>query len=40
MLLNAEGRKGIFMVDLQLQTEIGSFDLKHRMLEQFSERCL
>ena len=35
-VIERQGRKGAFMV-AELQTEIGSFDLKHRVLEQFSE---
>ncbi len=35
-VVERSGRNGIFMV-AELQTEIGSFDLKHRVLEQFSE---
>ena len=35
-VVERSGRNGIFMV-AALQTEIGSFDLKHRVLEQFSE---
>ena len=35
-VIERQGRKGAFMVAEQ-QTEIGSFDLKHRVLEQFSE---
>ena len=34
-VIERQGRKGAFMV-AELQTEIGSFDLKHRVLEQFS----
>ena len=36
IVIERQGRKGAFMV-AELQTEIGSFDLKHRVLEQFSE---
>ena len=35
-VIERQGRKGAVMV-AELQTEIGSFDLKHRVLEQFSE---
>ena len=35
-VIERQSRKGAFMV-AELQTEIGSFDLKHRVLEQFSE---
>ena len=35
-VIERQGRKGAFMV-AELQTEIGSFDLTHRVLEQFSE---
>ena len=35
-VIERQGRKGAFMV-AELQTEIGSFALKHRVLEQFSE---
>ena len=35
-VIERQGRKGAFMV-AELQTEICSFDLKHRVLEQFSE---
>ena len=35
-VLERQGRNGAFMV-AELETEIGNFDLKHRVLEQFSE---
>ncbi len=35
-VLERQGKNGTFMV-AELQTEIGNFDLKHRVLEQFSE---
>ena len=35
-VLERHGRNGAFMV-AELQTEIGVFDVKHRVLEQFSE---
>ena len=35
-VIERQGRKGAFMV-AELQTEIGSVDLKHRVLDQFSE---
>lgn len=35
-VLERQGRNGPFMV-AELETEIGNFDLKHRVLEQFSE---